>query len=165
VPWPKSTPETATQRSRPGEAERHRHPPGGAAGGDEGNVRGDGVPGRQHVADRAAESVFDGDAGDCRGGRVPVQDTVLAIEQDDTVRHVGESLGGVRTALSLAVQPRVVDRYGRAVRKLRRKLEVCLGVGRLRLGGDQRQRAEGAVARRQGDADRRAQAELVPDSP
>ena len=126
---------------------------------------GEGVPGRHDVGDRAAERLLLVDAGDCSRGRVPVADVAVVVEQDDAVGDVGERARRVGAALGLTEETCVVDGDRGAARELDRQCEVGFRVRRVRLGRDQRQRAQRPAPRNQRHADGRLQPELVDDPP
>ena len=126
-------------------------------------MRRDRLPGRKDRLDATPKRILLVHARDPRCGWVPVAHDAVAVEQDDAVGHVGECPRGVGALLGLLEEAGVVDGDPGASRKLERKLEVCLCVRRVRLGGDQGQRAERPAARAQGHADQRAHAELLDD--
>src|SRR5439155_26270311 len=92
------------------------------------------------------------DAGDRGGGRVPVAHPTVAVQQDDAVADVGERERRLGPALGFAVQARVLDRYRSARGNLLRELE--LGILELPRLCDERECAEGAIARAERQRDR-----------
>ncbi len=93
-------------------------------------------PQRQDVLRRPADRDFGADACDRGRGGVPEAHAAGAIEEDDAVAYVRERERGIRAALGLAVEPRVLERDRGAGAELLRELEV--GVVEFALLGDER---------------------------
>ena len=111
------------------------------------------LPVFEHIVDPAADRLLRPHPEHPRRGGVEQAHDLLVIDEDDAVVDELECLGRAGALVRLCVEQRVVERDRRPSADLDREREVVIRERRLRRHGAERDRSEGAAARREGDHD------------